>query len=147
MRKLPGLVWPSDYCLLLVIHVGSDEVVEGWPKAIRRDFRVLTQLVEGPGAQVVFSSQNQPVSGKNTEGNRLTYLISTSLSGTGFSGILVSLIMAPDLPATGGIHLPQRGKRILAHELARSFKLGFKGEENNPNSVEVSLGVACQCWK
>jgi len=33
-RKLPGLVWPSDYYPLLVIRVGGDKIVERSPKAI-----------------------------------------------------------------------------------------------------------------
>jgi len=31
-RKLPGLVWPSDYYLLLVMQVGGDEIEERSPK-------------------------------------------------------------------------------------------------------------------
>jgi len=40
-RKLPGLVRPSDYCPLFVVQVGSDEIMERNPKAIKRDFRAL----------------------------------------------------------------------------------------------------------
>jgi len=40
-RKLPGLVRPSDYYLLLVMQVGDDEIMERSPKAIKRDFRAL----------------------------------------------------------------------------------------------------------
>jgi len=54
-RKLAGLVQPSDYYLLLVMQVGSDKMAERSPKAIKRDFRALGGLVEGSGAQEVFS--------------------------------------------------------------------------------------------
>ncbi|KAM9245426.1 LOW QUALITY PROTEIN: coiled-coil domain-containing protein 70 [Leptosomus discolor] len=50
-RKIPGLVRPSDYYLLLVMQVGSDEVVERSPKVIKRDFRELGRLIEGSGEQ------------------------------------------------------------------------------------------------
>ena len=69
--KLPGLVQPSDYYPLLVMQVGSDEVAERSPKVMKRDFRALGRLVEGSGAQVVFSSIPS-VAGKNTERNRKT---------------------------------------------------------------------------
>jgi len=67
-RKLPG---PSDYYPLLVMQVGSDEIMERSPKAIKRDFRALGQLVDGSGTQVVFSSIPS-VAGKNTERDRKT---------------------------------------------------------------------------
>jgi len=38
-KKLPGLVQPSDYYLLLVMQVGRDKMAERSPKAIKRDFR------------------------------------------------------------------------------------------------------------
>jgi len=40
-RKLPDLVWPSDYYTLLVMQVGSDEITDKCPKATKRDFRAL----------------------------------------------------------------------------------------------------------
>ena len=59
----------SDYYPLLVMQVDSDEIEERRPKAVKRDFRALGQLVEGSGAQVVFSSILS-VAGKNTERDR-----------------------------------------------------------------------------
>ena len=35
-RKLPTLIWPSDYYPLLIFHVGSDEVATRSPRAIER---------------------------------------------------------------------------------------------------------------
>jgi len=55
-KKLPGLVWPSDYYPLLVMQVGGEEIAERSPKDIRRDFRAPGRLVEGSEGQVVFSS-------------------------------------------------------------------------------------------
>jgi len=52
-------VWPSDYYLLLVMQVGSDEIAERGPKAIKRDFRALGRLVAGSGG--VFLN---PISGR-----------------------------------------------------------------------------------
>lgn len=55
-RKLPSLVWPSDYYLLLIFQVGHDEGVERILRAIKRNFRALGRLVYGVRAQVVCSS-------------------------------------------------------------------------------------------
>ena len=55
-RKVPGLVCSSDYCPLLTVHVGSDEIAQGSLRAIKKDVRGLGQMVEGVGAQVLFSS-------------------------------------------------------------------------------------------
>jgi len=62
------------------MQVGSDEIAERSPKAIKRDFRALGLLVEGSGAQVVFSSVPS-VAGKNTERNRKTHRINRWLRG------------------------------------------------------------------
>ena len=40
-RKVPGLVCSSDYCPLLIVQVGSDEIAQGSLRTIRRDFRGL----------------------------------------------------------------------------------------------------------
>jgi len=69
--KLPGLVRTSNYYPLLVMQIGGDDRS---PKAIKRDFRALGQLVEGSGAQVVFFS-TLSVAGKSTEMDRKTHLI------------------------------------------------------------------------
>jgi len=49
-------VLPLDYYTLLLFHVGGDEATTHSPKAIKRHFRALGQLVRVPSAQVIFSS-------------------------------------------------------------------------------------------
>jgi len=73
-RKLPGLVRPSAYYPFLVMQVDGDEITERSPKAIKRDFRALGQLVEGSGEKVVFFSIPS-VAGKSTERGWKTHLI------------------------------------------------------------------------
>ena len=65
---------PSDYYPVLVMQVDGDEIAERSPKAIKRDFRALGRLVEGSGAQVVFSSIPS-VAGNSTERDRNTHLV------------------------------------------------------------------------
>ena len=90
-RKLPGLVWPSDYYPLLVMQVGSDEMVERSPKAIKRDFRALGRLVEGWGCKWCFPPSHQWQGTALKGAGNLTWL--TGGSGTGAIGwILSSLI-------------------------------------------------------
>ena len=55
-RKVPGLVCPSDYCPLLIVQVGSDEIAQGSLQAIKKDIRALGQMVEGVVVYVLFSS-------------------------------------------------------------------------------------------
>ena len=92
------------------------------PKAIKRDFRALGQLVKGSGAQVVFSSI-LPVA-ENDEGrNRKSQQSNTWLRAQCHQQNLVffhhgSVYTTLGLLATGGVHLSQRGKRIFAQELA-----------------------------
>jgi len=121
-RKLPGLVRPSDYYPVLVMQVGGDEIAERSPKAIESYFRALGRLVEGSGAQVVFSSIPS-VAVKSTERDRKTHLIDRWLRdwcrqrNLGFFDH-GEVYIALGLLVTGGVQLSQRGKRILAHELA-----------------------------
>ena len=90
--------------------------------ATKRDFRALGQLVRESRAQVIFSSL-LPVAGSNIGRNRWAQSINTRLRGWchhhsfGFFDNGMAY-MAPGLPASGGIHLSQRGKRVFAHELA-----------------------------
>lgn len=62
------------YYPLYVFRIGSDEVPKKSPRAIKKDFRSLGQLVKGSGAWVVFSFIF-PVPGNNTERNRQTQFI------------------------------------------------------------------------
>jgi len=104
------------------MQVGGDEIADRSPKAIKRGFRALGQQVEGSGAQVVFSSFPS-VAEKNTERDRKTHLINRWLRGWcrrwnfGFFDY-GEVYMALGLLATDGVQLSQRGKRILADELA-----------------------------
>ncbi|KFQ60646.1 hypothetical protein N334_01172, partial [Pelecanus crispus] len=121
-KKLPDLVRPSNYYPLLVVQVGSDEITERSPKAIKRDFRALGQLVAGSGAQIVFSSILS-MAGKNAERNRKTHLINKGLGGWCCQwnfGFLDhgEVYTAPGLLAADGDQLSPKGKRILTHELA-----------------------------
>ena len=122
-RKLPTLVWPSDYYPLLIFQVGSDEVATRSLRAIKRDFRALGQLVKGSGAQVVFSSI-LPVAGNGEGRNRKSQQINTWLRAwcnwQNFGFFDHGLVyMTPGLLVMDGVCLSQRGKRIFAQELAR----------------------------
>lgn len=61
--KLPGLLWSCNYYSFLAVQVGSNEDIRRSLRAIKRDFLC---LVEGMGAQVMFSSIPS-VARKNTE--------------------------------------------------------------------------------
>jgi len=103
------------------MQVSGDETGERSPKAIKRDFRTLRQLVEGSGAQVVFSSIPS-VAGNSTERGRKTHLVNKRLrdwchrSNFGFFDH-GEVYTAPGLLETAGLRLSPRGKRILGHEL------------------------------
>jgi len=96
--------------------------VKGQPRAITKDFRALRALVKGSGAQEVFSSI-PPVAGNDEGRNRKSQQISTWLQAWchrrdfGFfdHGLVYT---TPGLLATDRVHISQRGKRILAQELA-----------------------------
>ena len=55
-KKLPSLVRPTDYYLLLLFQVGSDDLGRTSLRTLKKDFRALGRQVKGSGAQVVFSS-------------------------------------------------------------------------------------------
>ena len=91
-RELPGLVPPSDYYLLLVMQVGRYEIGEKNPKAIKRDFRALGQLVEGLGHRQCFLQSHQ-WQGQTLGGTRkLTWWTGGSETGA-VGGIFIALIM------------------------------------------------------
>lgn len=78
-RKYPDLVELFNYYLLLAIQIdGSDVRIR--LKDIKRDFRVLGQLVERDGAQVVFSLILS-VTGTNVERKKKTHLVKRWLRG------------------------------------------------------------------
>jgi len=78
--KLPSLVQPLDYYLLLLFHVGAEEVAVHSRRVIKRDFRALGQLVRESGAQVIFSSL-LPVADGDVGRNRCTQPTNTWLRG------------------------------------------------------------------
>jgi len=55
-KKLPSLVWPPDYCPLLLFQVGTDDIGRTSLKTMKQDFRAFGRQVKASGAQVVFSS-------------------------------------------------------------------------------------------
>ncbi|KFU84659.1 hypothetical protein M959_03165, partial [Chaetura pelagica] len=120
-RKLPNLVNSSDYYPLLIFQVGSDEIITRNVRAMKRDFRALGQLVRGSGAQVVFASI--PPARMGREVYRKSLQVNEWLrdwchsQGFGFfdHGMLYE---APGLMVAGGMHLSQRGKRLLGQDLA-----------------------------
>ena len=121
-RKLPGLIHPSDYYPLLIVQAGSDEIADRSLRAIKNDLRGLGRLVDNAGIQVVFAGI-PTVAGKDNAITRKTHCINTWLRGwckrknLGFfdHGAVYS---APGMRSADGYHLSQRGKRILAQELA-----------------------------
>ena len=89
---------------------------------MKRDFRALGKLVKGSGAQIVFSSIPS-AAGMDEEDYRRSQQMNLRLQdwcyqqGFGFfnHGLVYRM---PDLLALDGMHLSQRGKRILGQELA-----------------------------
>ena len=55
-KKLPSLVWSTEYYPLLLFQVGSDDLGRTSLRTLKKDFRALGRQVKGSGAQVVFSS-------------------------------------------------------------------------------------------
>ena len=122
-RKLPTLVRPSDYYTLLISQVGSNEVATGSPRAIKRDFRALEQLVKGSGTQVVFSSI-LPAAGVDEGRNRKSQQINTWLQASCHQQNLGffdhgSVYRTPGLLVTDGVHLSSKGEKDLCTGVSR----------------------------
>ena len=49
-ERLPRVIQPSDYCPLLILQAGSDEIEKRNVRAIKRGFRALGQVVDRTGA-------------------------------------------------------------------------------------------------
>ena len=122
MAQLPALGRAKDYYPLLVSQVGSDDITRRSPKAMKRDFRSLGKLIQGLGAQIVFSSI--PSAGEmDEEEYRRTQQMNLWLQDwcyrQGFGFFNHGLVYkTPDILALDGMHLSQRGKRILGQELS-----------------------------
>lgn len=57
----------------MVVQAGSDEADRKGTRVIKKNFKALSQLVDGAAAQVVFSVLS--VAGMNDERNRKTHII------------------------------------------------------------------------
>lgn len=108
-KRLPELILPTGYYPLLAVQVGSGEVDERGTRVIKQDFKALGYLVEGTGAQMVFSSISL-VLGMNARRNRKTRVINMWLKD-GIWGDLRGTRPAED------VRLSNRGKSILDNEL------------------------------
>ena len=106
----------------MIVQAGSDKVTDRSLRTIKNDFRRLGRLVDGAGIQVVFACI-PTMAGKDTETTRKAHLINTWLRGwckcKSFGFIdHVAVYSAPGLRSADGYHVSQRGKWILAQELA-----------------------------
>jgi len=123
-RKLPSLVWPSDYYPLPLFHAGGNQAAMHSPRAIKRDFRASGQSVRESGAQVTFSSL-LPFAGSDIRTNRRSQSTNMWFCGwchcQSFGGFVNGMAYtAPGLLVSNGIHLSQSGKRVFAHKLSRA---------------------------
>lgn len=127
----------------MIIHVYGDEATTPSPRAVERDSRALGWLVRGIwGTGYFFLSL--PVVGGDMGRKRRIRSINTRLCGWchhhsfGLLGVFFDnrvAYMAAGLPASDGIRLYQRGKRVFAQELVGlvGFKLDMKGKWANIN--------------
>jgi len=120
-RKLPRLIWPSDYYPLLLFHVGGNEATTHSPRVIKRDFRALGWWVRESAAQVIFSSI-LPVAGSDIGRNRWAQSNNTWLHGWCGHHSFVFFdngvaYTAPGLLMSDVVQLSQTGKRVFAHKL------------------------------
>lgn len=74
-QRLPELILPTGCYPLLAVQVDSNKVDERNTKVIKQDFKALCSLVEGTGAQVMFSFIPLVKSGMNARRNRKTHVI------------------------------------------------------------------------
>ena len=121
--------WPSDYYPLLVVQAGSDEVRDKGVRETKRVFRALGRQVKRSGAKVVFSSI-PPNAGEDEGRNKKSEQINIWLQAWCHMQNLGffdhgSVYMAPGLLTTDGVHLSQKGKRILAQKIAGLIDTAF----------------------
>ena len=89
---------------------------------MKRDFRSLGKVIKGSGAQIVFSSIRS-VGGMDEKEYRRTQQMNLWLQDwfyrQGFGFFNHGLVYrTPDILASDGMQLSQKGKRILGQELA-----------------------------
>jgi len=68
-KRVPQLVKSTDYYLLLLFHVGTNDTTSWNLGSIKEDFRALGVKAKSIGAQVIFSSI-LPVGGRGSARNR-----------------------------------------------------------------------------
>lgn len=56
VEGLPKAIQPSDYYLLLLLHMGKNDAARGNLDIVKSDYRPLRPVIKAMGAQVVFSS-------------------------------------------------------------------------------------------
>lgn len=123
-KKLPSLVWPSDYYPPLLFEIGSNDIGRISLRTMKKDFRALGQQVKSSGTQVVFSCI-PPVIVNDKRLNMMGQWINTWLrawcaqQGFGFFD-LCSVCMRPDWLATDRSSFSHRRKGVLRQELGRS---------------------------
>lgn len=148
IRRLPGLIEPSDYYpLVVVVHVGFWKVDERSLMAVKKSFKALGQQMEGTGAQLVFSSVPL-VAGRNTERNR-THLINIWVKGRQRSFGFChdgTAYMAPGLLETNGFCLSK--SPWVCWDDWEDLKLGLKeeGDKTRLGRDEPGCNLELQCW-
>jgi len=110
----------------LAVQTGSSEVTERSLRTIKKDFRGLGRVVDRAGLQAYFPLSIQWLGGILT--SRKILLINTwlrSWCNQGNLGVFLyhgMVYLVPGLMAADESHLSQRGKQILAQELAGLFE-------------------------
>ena len=139
---------------LLIVQVGSDEIARRSIRTMKRFFRGLGRLVQGAGAQVIFCSIPSGAV-RDMEWAWKAQVMNKWLRGWcqgrnfGFFDH-GAVYLAPGLLSMNGTHLSQRGKQILAQELAglidRALNQLRWGKGTKQSSPEMSLGERCLSW-
>jgi len=119
---VPQLVKSTDYYLLLLFHVGTNDTASWNLGRIKENFKVLGVKAKSFGAQVIFSSI-LPVGGRGSPRNRRIMSINSWLRGwcrrEGF-GFYDNRTFFNDynLLERDGIHPSRKGKGIFGNRLA-----------------------------
>jgi len=119
-RKLLRPVHPSDYCPLLIVLDGSNEVTERRLNTIKRDFRAVSWWIRSTDAVLPIHS----VVARHTERTRKTHFINVAKRLVQLQEFIYLFIChgvvyyMPGLMVADRSYLSQREKQILAQELA-----------------------------
>ena len=79
-ERVPQLVKGTDYCLLLLFHVGTNDTASSNLGRIKEDFKALGVQAKSISAQSIFSSIS-PVRGRGSARNRRIMNINSWLCG------------------------------------------------------------------